>query len=172
VSDALLTITPGSYWASTMLCPVDNDAVDGTHRVAVTATIESSADPHYQDLPASAAETTVVDDEVAFVAENLDGLSYVYPHSNGRFTIRLGVAPTHDVVVPLASSDPALGITDVPSLTFTPENWSQPQSFSVVGVDNGSQDWGVPFTVTAGPAVSEDPQLAGQSWSVDFSAYY
>jgi hypothetical protein len=163
---SLLTFGPNlSTYQYVELCPVDDAVIDGEHAVAVTATIETSADPSYEDLAPQSSTLTVYDNDLAITGENTSGIYYVYPYTTGQFTVRLGAAPTSDVVIPVASSNPSLGVTDVQSLTFTPDNWSEPQTFTLSGVNNGVYDYYVYFTVTAGPAVSDDPLFAGQSWS-------
>lgn len=172
IQDPLLTFGPSTSGAYAYVCPVDDALLDGEQTVTVTATIETSADPHYQDLAPATASVVVADNDVALVVENLNGVYYVYPATVAPFNVRLGAAPTHDVVIPVASSNPSLGVTDVASLTFTPENWSVPQTFTLTGVDNGYSDYGTYFTVSTGPAVSDDPVFAGQSWATGLYGYY
>jgi hypothetical protein len=172
IQNPLLTFGPYTTGAYTYICPVDDALLDGEQTVTITATIETSADPHYQDLAPATASVVVTDNDVALTVDNLQGVYYVYPGTVAPFAVRLGAAPTHDVVVPVASSNAGLGVTDVQSLTFTPDNWSVPQTFILTGVDNGYSDYGSYFTVSAGPVVSDDPVFAGQSWAAGLYGYY
>jgi hypothetical protein len=163
VQDSLLTFGPVSNGAYAYVCPVDDAVIDGEHTVSVTASIETSADPHYAEVAPATTSFVVSDNDIAVTVENTYGYYYIYPSTSAPFTVRLGAAPTHDVVVPVASSNPGLGVTDVPSLTFTPDNWSVPQTFTLTGHDNGYYDSYVYFTVSTGPTVSDDPVFAGHS---------
>jgi hypothetical protein len=73
------------------------------------------------------------------------------------FTIVLTSAPGSDVTIPFASSDLTEGTVSPASLTFTPANFSVPQSVTVTGVDDGDQDLNTGYSVDIGPTTSGDP---------------
>jgi hypothetical protein len=81
--------------------------------------------------------------------------------SAAQFSVVLQRAPSANVAVDIASSNPAEGIVDVSNLTFTPNNWDQPQFVTVTGVDDSILDGDVPYTVITGAAVSSDPAYNG-----------
>ena len=62
-----------------------------------------------------------------------------------EFDVALASKPSSDVTIPVSSSDEEEGLPMVSNLTFTPNNWNQPQSVVVKGrnrnVVNGEQDY-------------------------------
>jgi len=79
------------------------------------------------------------------------------------FTVALGKAPTANVTLPIASSDPGEGAVSATSLVFTPANYSTPQTVAVTGVDDALPDGNVAYTIGLGPAISSDAAFSGQS---------
>jgi subtilisin family serine protease len=73
------------------------------------------------------------------------------------FTVSLSAAPTADVVISVASSNPLEGTVSTPSLVFTPENWATAQVVTVTGVDDAVYDGTVAYTIILGAVVSGDP---------------
>lgn len=78
-----------------------------------------------------------------------------------EFTVALSRQPGSVVTIPVSSTDPDEGLPEQDSLTFTPDNWNQPQLIVVVGqnaeVQNGQQD----YAITLGAISSDDPDFAG-----------
>jgi subtilisin-like proprotein convertase family protein len=73
------------------------------------------------------------------------------------FTVALTAAPSANVTIPLASSDPSEGTVTPSSLEFTPDNWRIPQTVTVTGVqDAGEPDGNVAYTILLGPTASGD----------------
>lgn len=54
--------------------------------------------------------------------------------------LRLGIAPTSNVVVDLTVSDPAEASISMAQLTFTPTNWNTVQNITVTGLDDAVDD--------------------------------
>jgi hypothetical protein len=80
-----------------------------------------------------------------------------------KFTVRLGTAPTANVIVPLSSTNNREGAVEPASLTFTPQNWSVDQSVTVTGRNDCAPDGNVAYQVLSGKAVSTDPNYIGLS---------
>ncbi|MCL2021639.1 MAG: hypothetical protein FWG81_05990 [Betaproteobacteria bacterium] len=79
------------------------------------------------------------------------------------FSIRLGKAPTADVIIPLSSSNPGKGRVEPSSLTFTPQNWSVNQKVTVTGQKECAPSKGNDFEVLSGKAQSLDSDYIGLS---------
>ena len=80
----------------------------------------------------------------------------------GNVQVRLGRAPTRDVVVPLSVSAARGPLVNPASLTFTPANWNVPQTVTLQaqsGCGTGLQT----YSLLAGKAVSLDPDYIGVS---------
>ncbi|HZF10624.1 MAG TPA: hypothetical protein VFE33_17700 [Thermoanaerobaculia bacterium] len=75
---------------------------------------------------------------------------------SATFTVRLTSPPASDdtVTVTVTSSNTNEGTVQPPSLTFTVENWNNPQTVTVTGQDDlvldGSQHYEIDFAVTSG----------------------
>ena len=82
------------------------------------------------------------------------------------FTVQLTAKPYADVTLPIASADPAEGVTDIDRVTFTPSDWDLRQSIVVTGVDDQIADGAQPYAIALGPATSFDPAFAGITGSV------
>ena len=98
-----------------------------------------------------------------FVVTPAHGLVTGESGRSATFTVALGKAPTANVTVPVASSDSNEGTVSSPSLSFTPANYSTPQTVTVTGVDDAVADGNVGYTIAVGPAVSSDAAFSGKS---------
>ena len=80
--------------------------------------------------------------------------------SSSSFMVALSSKPTADVTIDLASSNDKEGVLDITSLTFTPDNWDQPQTVTVSGVDDqiadGNQNYKIIFS---------NPSSTDKNWS-------
>ncbi|GAA5786682.1 hypothetical protein [Chitiniphilus shinanonensis] len=75
--------------------------------------------------------------------------------------VRLGSRPTHDVVVPLVSSNSREGNAVPTQLLFTESNWSVDQTAMLRGRDDCVRDGNQPYTITVGKTRSLDSQYMG-----------
>ncbi len=71
--------------------------------------------------------------------------------SSASYTLRLNTAPAvnQNVTVTFASSDTGEGVVDKAVFTFTSANYATPQTLTVSGVDDYSDDGDIPYEVTA-----------------------
>lgn len=77
------------------------------------------------------------------------------------FTVVLTGTPTADVTIALSSSDSTEGSVSPTSLTFTPLNWSTPQTVTVTGLDDSTADGDIVYSVVTAAAVSADSAYSG-----------
>jgi hypothetical protein len=77
------------------------------------------------------------------------------------FTVRLTKAPTKDVSIGVSSSDPSEGKPAPETLTFTPTNWSTPQTVTVTGQEDCARDGREDYKIILGQASSLDPDYIG-----------
>ncbi len=77
-----------------------------------------------------------------------------------QFTAVLSMAPRGTVTVNLSSSDLTEGTVSPTALTFTAENWNQPQSVVVTGVDDHLVDGARTYQIVTAPAISNDERFA------------
>jgi hypothetical protein len=96
-----------------------------------------------------------------FAITPTSGLSTTEAGGMTTFTVALNTPPTASVVIPVATSDTSEGSVNVSSLTFTPANWSTPQTVTITGVDDATYDQDVAYTIVLGAATSADANYNG-----------
>lgn len=82
--------------------------------------------------------------------------------ATATFGMRLGFAPTSDVTISLATSDPTEGYLSANQVVFTPGTWAVTQTITVTGLDDGVLDGDIAYTITTSLASSSDPAYSGQ----------
>jgi hypothetical protein len=140
---------------------VEDDVGDGTQTYTIVTAPAVSADPSYAGLDADDLPLTNLDDDPSLVLTGTDDVVTSEDGTSATFTVRLDVAPTSAVTVPLSSADLGEGTVSPPSLTFTPASWSVPQAVTVTGVDDGVVDGPQRYAIDLGPLASEDARYAG-----------
>ena len=124
----------------------DADLVDEI--VAITASVVSaSSDPDFAGAEAQSVEITVQDNDEATIVVSPNEITVNENAGTESFTIVLGAQPASDVVIDLASSSSDEATLSPSLLTFTPENWNEPQTVTVTGVDD-AVDRGDAATIT------------------------
>ena len=126
-------------------------AVDSGSFITATAT-----DPN-----GNTSEFSNVAPLVGITVSPIAGLTTTEAGGTATFTVVLDAQPIANVVVGLSSSNPAEGTVSVPSLTFTPTNWNQPQTVTVTGVDDAVVDGNIAYNIITAPATSTDPNYNG-----------
>ncbi|MBN1912036.1 MAG: VCBS repeat-containing protein, partial [Pirellulales bacterium] len=102
-------------------------------------------------------------DIAGIIIEPVSGLVTTEAGGTASFTVVLHGRPTHDVIINLTSTLPGEGTPSPTSLTFTPDDWDEPQTVTVTGQDDGVADGGVGYSIITAPAVSDDPAYAGMN---------
>ena len=65
-----------------------------------------------------------------------------------QYSVVLDKAPMENVAIAFSSTDLTEGKVNTPSLTFTPQNWSTPQTLTIQGVDDYLNDGNVAYNIT------------------------
>lgn len=136
--------------------PRPNAPVGETMTVPV---IENPYDPAVLQAALAVAET--IDPLQGITVSPTSGLVTSEGGQKATFTVVLDSPPTAKVTIALASSDTSEGKVSKSSLTFTPANWSVPQTVVVTGVNDSLADGNQAYTIITSPAVSEDPAYSG-----------
>ena len=144
-SDAVIVIAAGSTASATdtaTITAVDNavDAADSDVTVMGTAA-NTRATAESETMTVTGASLTITDDDTAglVVSPSTSASSRLRTTEDGgtaAFEVKLGSEPTGDVVLGVASSDPAEGTVSASSLTFTATTWSTAQTVTLTGVDD------------------------------------
>ncbi|MBI2933792.1 MAG: hypothetical protein HYY16_19280, partial [Planctomycetes bacterium] len=164
VSPASLTFTPADALVpQTVTVTGANDfLVDGPASYTIATGIATSVDLVYNGLnPPDVSVTNDDDDVEGFTVTPTQGLFTNEGGSTASFTVALATIPSADVTIALSSSDTAEGTVSPASLTFTPADALVPQTVTVTGVDDGSTDGNVAYTIQLAPAASADGSYNG-----------
>ena len=168
VSPASLTFTSGNWSTpqTVTVTGVDDTVVDGDVTYTITTAPATSADSIYNGVKALDVSVINLDNDVAgFTASPSGGLTVSETGTTVDFTVVLKAQPAADVTVSFTSSDTTEGTVSPASRTFTPANWSTPQSFTLTGVDDFISDGTVAYTLN-GTASSADAGYNGLTLAV------
>jgi hypothetical protein len=165
LSTSSLTFTPANYKKpqSFRITGQPDDQVQGTAYYSVSETVVST-DPNYpaQTLSQSIKSTHPRGLSPGIAVSAASGLHTTKDGGTASFTIKLTEKPQAPVTVPIATSNAAEGIPNVPSVTFTPDNWNQAQTVTVTGENDGVFG-DTKYSINLGPASSTgDPAYDGK----------
>jgi len=79
------------------------------------------------------------------------------------FNMVLTRQPAADVSLDVSSSNTEEGVVDQASLTFTPDNWNEPQAVIVTGVDDDVIDGNINYTIILSAMTSSDVNYNGEN---------
>jgi hypothetical protein len=96
-----------------------------------------------------------------FTVAPTNGLVTSESGQQATFTVVLDAPPTNDVTIAVTSNDPTEGTVSPSTLTFTADNFDQPQTVTVTGVDDPDVDGPVAYSVVLASAVSGDVEYTG-----------
>lgn len=164
VYPAQLIFTPATWnVAQTVtLRGVDDALVDGDVPYTVTLGPATSSDPIYQGLSGDPVGAINLDnDRAGFVIDPPGGLVVSEFGDSETFTLALAKRPTATVRITLSSSDVTEGFVAPAQLVFTPQNWNQPRTVTITGVDDLLADGNIAFAIVTAPATSTDPTYNG-----------
>ena len=123
----------------------------------VVITLSNPVSPGGAPTIATATATTIKNDDSAGFTVSPNAISTTEAGGKATFTVKLNSQPSANVTFGLSSSNVAEGTVSTNSLTFTPANYSQPQTVTVTGVDDLVADGNVVYKVVTAAAVSTDP---------------
>ena len=156
--ELLFTTEDWSIEQQVTLAGVDEETVDGDQNYTVSL-ITSSEDPLYAGILEQIQALNLDDDMPALVVSPNSGLEVNEMGGSDTFTVVLGKKPASPVTVPIRFTSPVSteAVVFPVSLSFTPDNWHQPQTVTVTGINDGAKDGNALFWVIAGPAASTTP---------------
>lgn len=165
VSPASLTFTNGNWniEQTVTVTGVDDALRDGNISYSIVTEAATSTDSNYNNVDASDVSITNTDDDLPGVTVTpVSGIATTEAGVTDTFTVVLDVFPTaDDVTIGLSSSDTAEGTVSPASLTFTTSNWNVPQTVTVTGVDDGTTDGDVDYTIITAAVTSADSGYNG-----------
>jgi hypothetical protein len=120
------------------IVPSDDPTVEGIHGSQI-AHDAFSADANYRGsvlLPVAISDDDIAGITVTNSAVTVSEDGTVFD----TFSVALTGQPQTDVVIAVASSDPLEVVADKTSLTFSPADWNTPQTVTVSGLDDATDD--------------------------------
>ena len=163
-----LTFTPANWNVpqSVTVTGVDDSLEDGPVSYTVVLAPVVSADANFNGINPADVVVLNADSEVGITVNPTGGLSTTEDGGTATFAVQLNTQPTSDVVIGLSSTDVTEGTVSPASLSFTPANWNTPQTVTVQGVNDATDDNDVAYSIVTAAAVSADARTTGrQSWT-------
>ncbi|MBQ9244164.1 MAG: hypothetical protein IJ165_13260 [Proteobacteria bacterium] len=141
---------------------VDDYLKDGdqTYQIKVTTVSE---DPDFNELSAESVELTNIDTtKPGFIFSETAITTYEDQESPAAtFTIQLSSIPASDVRLTLSTSNDKEGTVSPTTVIFTKDNWGEPQTITVQGVDDEIRDGNINYTIFFSPSESNDEDYNG-----------
>ncbi len=160
---AALIFTPANWNTpqQVTLTGVDDALIDGNIAYNILTAPATSADAAYNGRDAADVAALNLDNDAAGITVTpTSGLITTEKGGQASFRVVLNTPPTATVTINLTVSDTTEGKLSTTSLTFTPANWSVPQTVVVTGVSDNIADGNQPYTVVTAQAISADPTYA------------
>lgn len=151
---------------------VDDVTVDGERQIDVTVSLlPDQSTAVYAALPQTVTVKTIDNDIAGFrISEAGDATSAMEGGDDDSFDVVLTAAPLSDVVLSVTPNDSSEVVASVDSLTFTPFNWSVPQTVDVTAVEDllidGDQVSDIVISVNADGSHDSFDLVPGQAISV------
>ena len=156
--ELLFTVDDWGVEQQVTLAGVDEDVVDGVQSYMVNLSAASD-DLLYAGKTATVQVENQDDDAPALLVSPDSGLEVNEMGASDTFTVVLGKEPASIVTLPVGFSSPISteAVVSPTVLTFTPENWHQPRTVTVTGINDLTEDGDTLFQVIVGPATSATP---------------
>ncbi len=132
---------------------VDDTATDGPQDTTITISVDNAfSDDAFNLLAGKTVTATTSDDDSPGVSVSQSDASTLVDEtgSTDSFTVELTTQPLLDVVIAISSADTGEATVSPATLTFTPLNWSTPQTVTVAGIDDAIDDGDQDTTITIG----------------------
>jgi FG-GAP-like repeat/Fibronectin type III domain len=166
LSPSTLTFTPQN-WAAPQTVTITGAANASAGNAGYTIrNIASSADTKYNGIERDTAITNHDNGAKNFTVTPTGGLVTTRSGGTATYKIVLSAAPTANVVVKLASSDPVAGTVSPSTFTFTTAaggtfGWNVPQTITVTGQNDGwpgrNRDYSIIMTTTSSDTTYGNP---------------
>jgi uncharacterized repeat protein (TIGR01451 family) len=145
---------------SVVVAAVDDQADDGDQNVTLALTA-ATADANYAAIDPADVSVNSIDSDIAGFTIAAPPLTLSEAAGTATFTVVLTSKPAANVVIPVSSSNTAIGTVAPASLTFTATDWNVVQTVTATGVDNATLGPNPAWSVVLGPAVSGDGLYQG-----------
>jgi len=134
-------------------------AIEGTGKEPMTTGYSNYGSLGYYSIVGTVSPVDIRN--VGVTVSPTSGLVTTEAGGTATFTIALDAAPLANVTIGLASSDSSEGLVSPADLTFTPANWSEPQTVTITGVDDAVADGDAGYIIITAAAISDDEAYHG-----------
>jgi hypothetical protein len=154
-------IPSGSLTEEVAITSVNDYLVESDETVIV-----SVGSTNIAGISTSVTPTTITindDDSYSITVSPTSGLITTEDGGTATFTVVLNAITYNDVTISLTSDDISEGTASPSSLTFTPSNYNVPQTVTINGIDDGSNDGDVNYSIITSAASSFDNNFNGSN---------
>ncbi len=167
VSVANITFTPTNWnVVQTVIVTGANDEIQDsniTYNIILGASI--SLDLAYNAIAKPNLSLVNQDDDVANIIVSAISGATAESGTTAWITLVLTTEPIADVVISLASDNPAEGVMAQSSVTFTSSNWNTVQTVVVAGIDDMVDDGDINYKIVLDASVSTDSNYNNLAFS-------
>jgi hypothetical protein len=156
VQQATLTFTPANFDTPQPVTVRGIDDGDISYRITLRVSTDDTA---FNGVTLPIITAVNRDNDTAGINISKTSVVVAEAGATDTFTVRLGTQPTGNVLIPLRVS-PAQATLSATQLVFTPQNFGVAQTVTVRAIDDAIADGAVRFTITLGPAISNDRAFA------------
>ncbi|MBU3915696.1 hypothetical protein KKA14_09200, partial [bacterium] len=136
-----------------------NDPVDDENQpYEIVLSPLGSKDSVYAALRPVGLNVINEDDDTADILIRMITARTAESGEEGKFAIKLNTKPTAEVKLRLESDNPAEGRLLLKDFTFSPEDWYQEKTVTVIGQNDNLADGDKEYLIIIHPAISQDPK--------------
>jgi hypothetical protein len=162
-----LTFTPTNWFRpQSFRITGQSDCVRDGNQVYHIVTTAQSSDARYDGIDVPDVTLTNQDVWSTLAGISVSPTSGLVTSEDGgttSFAVRLTCAPSAPVSIPIGTSDATEGIASTSVVTFTPQDWSTPQTVTVTGLADSTFDGDIQYQIVTGPGQSADPNYNGMN---------
>ncbi|MCB1605705.1 MAG: carboxypeptidase regulatory-like domain-containing protein [Xanthomonadales bacterium] len=140
---------------------VDDDLVDGTQQGNIEVLPATSGDLDFNGIDGPDVLVENLDDDPAQVWVTPLLVETSETGSTATFTVQINAEPTAPLQIEIVSSDSTEWTIDQSMLIFDAQNWTDPQTVAVTGVDDTELDGTIQGSIIVAPVESTDLRFAG-----------
>jgi len=144
------TDTPASLSTTNINGAVDK-MIEGSQEQLVAMNASDSVSSETGKNVASSAsdsQSSLTDTDAPEVEITTDSITTTESGDDGMVKIKMSAKPSKDIIVKAKSSNTKEGTISPSSLTFTPENWSNLQTFNISPVDDGKVEDAMNYSIS------------------------
>lgn len=164
VAPATVTFTPDDWNVvqTVTVTGVNDDLADGNQTSTVTVSVvDAESDNTFASLENQLVTVTTTDNDVPGFTFSQASITTSENGGTATFTVVLNTRPTGPVTLPLALSDTGAASLSLSEVSFTTDDWNQPQTVTVTGINNNIRTGDRTLSILTGNPLSTDADYSG-----------